>query len=91
MNFINALRRNPFRKASRALTVQLGNDTAQSGQMLSLGDRFVPHIVPCDGFYCEESWSEWQDLNLRPPRPERGGTDILLLLIPRLISLTRGR
>ena len=19
-----------------------------------------------------ESWSEWQDLNLRPPRPERG-------------------
>jgi hypothetical protein len=20
----------------------------------------------------EESWSEWQDLNLRPPRPERG-------------------
>src|SRR5262245_25546461 len=19
-------------------------------------------------------WSEWQDLNLRPPRPERGGT-----------------
>jgi hypothetical protein len=41
-------------------------------KMLSLGDRFVPHIVPRDGFYCEESWSEWQDLNLRPPRPERG-------------------
>jgi hypothetical protein len=20
-----------------------------------------------------DSWSEWQDLNLRPPRPERGG------------------
>jgi hypothetical protein len=20
-----------------------------------------------------ESWSEWQDLNLRPPRPECGG------------------
>ena len=33
---------------------------------------FVPHIVPRIGFYCEESWSEWQDLNLRPPRPERG-------------------
>ena len=31
----------------------------------------VPHIVPRDEFYCEESWSEWQDLNLRPPRPER--------------------
>jgi hypothetical protein len=25
-----------------------------------------------DVIYCEESWSEWQDLNLRPPRPERG-------------------
>ena len=22
--------------------------------------------------YCSETWSEWQDLNLRPPRPERG-------------------
>ena len=37
-----------------------------------LGDRFVPHIVPRDDFSCEESWSEWQDLNLQPPRPERG-------------------
>ena len=42
------------------------------GKMLSLGDRFIPHIVPRDGFCCQESWSEWQDLNLRPPRPERG-------------------
>jgi len=42
------------------------------GKMLSLGDRFVPHIVPRDDFSCEESWSEWQDLNLRPPRSERG-------------------
>src|SRR5262249_20094025 len=32
----------------------------------------VPHIIPRDGLYFEESWSEWQDLNLRPPRPERG-------------------
>ena len=40
------------------------NDIDQSGKMLSLGDRFVPHIVPRDGFYCEESWSEWQDLRL---------------------------
>jgi len=36
------------------------------------GQGIVPHIVPRDGLYCEESWSEWQDLNLRPPRPERG-------------------
>ena len=24
--------------------------------------------------YCSETWSEWQDLNLRPPRPERCGS-----------------
>jgi hypothetical protein len=24
----------------------------------------------------EEVWSEWQDLNLRPPRPERGGLNL---------------
>jgi hypothetical protein len=30
-----------------------------------------PYMVPRDGFDSEESWSEWQDLNLRPPRPER--------------------
>jgi hypothetical protein len=23
-------------------------------------------------FLLKKSWSEWQDLNLRPPRPERG-------------------
>jgi hypothetical protein len=37
----------------------------------------VPHIVPRDGFYCEESWSEWQDLNLRPLVPERDKFAIL--------------
>jgi hypothetical protein len=33
---------------------------------------FVPHIWPHDQSDFAESWSEWQDLNLRPPRPERG-------------------
>src|ERR1700720_4072214 len=33
---------------------------------------FVPHIRPRSDSRCRESWSEWQDLNLRPPRPERG-------------------
>jgi hypothetical protein len=33
---------------------------------------FVPHIRPRSNSRCRESWSEWQDLNLRPPRPERG-------------------
>jgi hypothetical protein len=33
----------------------------------------VPQSVP--GHFCNSAkyWSEWQDLNLRPPRPERGG------------------
>ena len=42
----------------------------EAEQMLS-GDRFVPHIVPRNDFSCEESWSECQDLSLRPPRTER--------------------
>jgi hypothetical protein len=33
---------------------------------------FVPHIRPHDDQKWEKVWSEWQDLNLRPPRPERG-------------------
>jgi hypothetical protein len=33
---------------------------------------FVPHIRPRSRLLYQESWSEWQDLNLRPPRPERG-------------------
>jgi site-specific DNA recombinase len=32
-----------------------------------------PISFPRDAFCCQESWSEWQDLNLRPSRPERGG------------------
>jgi hypothetical protein len=28
--------------------------------------------VPVDVEISAKSWSEWQDLNLRPPRPERG-------------------
>jgi hypothetical protein len=28
----------------------------------SRGARFLPHIVPRDGFLFEVSWSEWQDL-----------------------------
>ena len=31
-------------------------------RVFSRTSRFVPHIVPRDGFYCEESWSEWPRL-----------------------------
>ena len=54
-----------------AITGVSGSGVLKKQSRCSLGDGFVPHIVPRDDFSCEESWSEWQDLNLRPPRPER--------------------
>jgi hypothetical protein len=39
---------------------------------------FVPHIVPRNGFCCQESWSEWQDLNLRPPKSRTKHSTIVL-------------
>src|SRR5271170_7500582 len=33
---------------------------------------FVPHNWPRTQSKWRETWSEWQDLNVRPPRPERG-------------------
>jgi hypothetical protein len=32
----------------------------------------VPEVVPDGTDNLAKCWSEWQDLNLRPPRPERG-------------------
>jgi hypothetical protein len=32
----------------------------------------VPEVVPDWMENLAKYWSEWQDLNLRPPRPERG-------------------
>src|SRR5215471_17550100 len=32
----------------------------------------VPQSVPASDLISAKCWSEWQDLNLRPPRPERG-------------------
>src|SRR5712672_2156067 len=32
----------------------------------------VPQSVPVSILISAKCWSEWQDLNLRPPRPERG-------------------
>jgi hypothetical protein len=32
----------------------------------------VPEVVPDATGNLAKCWSEWQDLNLRPPRPERG-------------------
>jgi len=34
----------------------------------------VPQSVPVSILISTKCWSEWQDLNLRPPRPERGAS-----------------
>jgi hypothetical protein len=36
------------------------------------GGRACVSKLSASGARCSETWSEWQDLNLRPPRPERG-------------------
>ena len=36
---------------------------------------------------CEKCWSEWQDLNLRPPRPERGALPDCATLRPQVRHL----
>jgi hypothetical protein len=39
-----------------------------------LSDAHGPHCSGCrNALITGEFWSEWQDLNLRPPRPERQG------------------
>ena len=49
-------------------------------QVLSICSRVdwpfetVPQSVPVIVSISPKYWSEWQDLNLRPPRPERGRT-----------------
>jgi hypothetical protein len=40
---------------------------ARSGNSVSVGET-----VGIDVSDAAKCWSEWQDLNLRPPRPERG-------------------
>ena len=39
--------------------------------------------------YWEKPWSEWRDLNLRPPRPERGALRAFILLIRGLIVISQ--
>ena len=38
----------------------------------AFGCETVPQSVPGSVWISAKCWSEWQDLNLRPPRPERG-------------------
>jgi hypothetical protein len=49
-----------------------GCESAGNGGARLSPVSFVPHNWPRGQPERRESWSEWQDLNLRPPRPERG-------------------
>jgi SRSO17 transposase len=49
-----------------------GCESAGNGGARLSPVSFVPHNWPRRQSERRESWSEWQDLNLRPPRPERG-------------------
>jgi hypothetical protein len=50
---------------------------------------FVPHIWPRKRWEGSETWSEWQDLNLRPPRPERVSLTENLTISVKLSRLWR--
>jgi hypothetical protein len=55
-------------KGFEPLTSAFGGSARQAP-----GVRFrSPYQAP-QSIFAWENWSEWQDLNLRPPRPERGG------------------
>ena len=45
---------------------------AHARSSFSYAARIVTARPVAEVDYCSETWSEWQDLNLRPPRPERG-------------------
>ena len=44
---------------------------AHARSSFSYAARIVTARPVAEVDYCSETWSEWQDLNLRPPRPER--------------------
>jgi hypothetical protein len=47
-------------------------DNSNDARAACASDETVPQSVPVDVWISAKCWSEWQDLNLRPPRPERG-------------------
>jgi hypothetical protein len=51
---------------------RVGPPKAAGPKELRRHDETVPESVPVDVGISAKYWSEWQDLNLRPPRPERG-------------------
>src|SRR6516165_6113307 len=48
------------------------NQSLTAMVMGPFSSKTVPQTVPWSSWISAKCWSEWQDLNLRPPRPERG-------------------
>jgi hypothetical protein len=59
-------------KEAEALGLRFSLRTGVDRRREFITVSFVPHNWPRRRSEVQESWSEWQDLNLRPPRPERG-------------------
>src|ERR1700733_1755672 len=61
---------------NRSLIARAGSHAVSREQdlwaFLTLEYETVPQSVPESLLILAKCWSEWQDLNLRPPRPERG-------------------
>src|SRR5262249_39987620 len=51
--------------------------------------KTVPQSLPVIVALSVKHWSEWQDLNLRPPRPERGNFSPQLDLLSPAYKLHR--
>jgi hypothetical protein len=55
------------------MVVNLVRFASATGPQMTAGvARSVRSVTHASGAGQAKYWSEWQDLNLRPPRPERG-------------------
>ena len=55
------------------LSVSLSLSTNPDAQVRTAFRDELAELLAAQATFFAKYWSEWQDLNLRPPRPERGG------------------
>ena len=73
-------------KEAEALGLRFSLRTGVDRRREFITVSFVPHYWPRRRSEVQESWSEWQDLNLRPPRPERGALPATAHLLSSSLS-----
>ena len=54
------------------LSVSLSLSTNPDAQVRTTFRDELAELLAAQATFFAKYWSEWQDLNLRPPRPERG-------------------